>query len=109
MLKTNFFLRDEFARNKIYSIDNELLKRKNTDLHDYQMYRINLINNCLFVVKDINLLSNEVRKYYPSINEGVQGQRGEVNEMDSFLNSIEIDYLDSLYNNHKYHTEEKED
>jgi hypothetical protein len=80
---------------------------KETELERHR--RINIINNCLFVVEDIKLFINEIKNNgFPNINEGIQAERGLVNEMDSFLSSIEINYLDSLYNNYIYHTKEKE-
>lgn len=83
---------------------------KFTERDQYHINHLNLINNCLFVVMDIKLFIDEIRKQNPifNINEGVQAERGEVNEMHSFLNSIEIDYLDSLYNNYIFHTKEKD-
>ncbi len=62
-----------------------------------------MLNSCLFVVEDINQFLDEIKKNgFPTINEGLQSARGEVNEMDRFLSSIEKDYLEYLYENHVY-------
>lgn len=65
--------------------------------------QVNLMNSCLFVVEDINLFINEIKyKGYHNINEGPQSLRGELNDIHSFLSSIENEYLDCLYNQYKY-------
>lgn len=66
--------------------------------------KINVTNSCLFVVEDLNLLIKNLKDKGYVISEGSQKQRGSVNEMDNFLCHIESDYLESLYNNHIYHT-----
>lgn len=79
-------------------------------LNAYIQEKVNLINSCLFVVEDINLFINEIKnKGYPTIKEGPQSLRGEVDEIKSFLSSIEKGYLDSLYNNYMYHVNELEE
>ncbi len=50
---------------------------------------LNIINSCVFVVKDINKLIDNVKKIgYSNINEGPQPWRGQINSMSHFF----IDY-----------------
>lgn len=95
----------EFIENKINDIAKNLVK-DNSDFYEDKrnLQNINVINSCLFVVEDINLLIKSIKdKGYKDINEGTQPNRGNVDELDSFLCQIERDYLESLYNNHMYH------
>lgn len=74
-----------------------------------EYYNLNLLNSCLFVVYDVNLFLDVIKKNgFPDINEGRQGGRGEVNELDSFLSSIEVEFLEYLYQNHVYHYKKDE-
>lgn len=88
----------------------ELIKRMVSDKEYFKKnQKINFLNSCLFVVEDINVLINNIKNNgYPSINEGVQSNRGEVNQADEFLSDIESDYLDSLYNHYMYMFSEDE-
>lgn len=77
-------------------------KPEKLEQYFYDMSKINFINSCLFLVEDINLFLDNIRKNgYPNINEGSQSRRGLVNDADDFLSDIETGYLDSLYNNYE--------
>ena len=64
---------------------------------------LNVINSCLFVVSDLNYLLKEVKSKGYEINEGPQKWRGQVNSMNNFLTSIDIDFRNSLYRHNQYH------
>lgn len=64
---------------------------------------LNLINSCVFVVKDINLLIDNVKmKGYCLIKEGPQSWRGQINSMSHFLTSIDTDYRISIYHHYMH-------
>lgn len=86
------------------------------DLHDYD-YNIrfigndeiknayfNIINSCLFVVKDLDALLHNISLNNYNVNAGPQKWRGQVNSINSFLSILDMDYRKSLLNHNYYHT-----
>jgi hypothetical protein len=61
------------------------------------------INECLFVVSDLNSFIKNIKDKGYIINEGPLKWRGQINSMDNFLCSIDIDYRNSLYEHNQYH------
>lgn len=67
---------------------------------------LNLLNSSVFVVRDINILIENVKKIgYCNINEGPQPWRGQINSISHFLSSIDTDYRINIYNHYKHHLE----
>lgn len=76
---------------------------------------INLLNNCLFVVKDLEKFlidfnkaltsfNKELKKSSDiSLNQGPQAWRGQINSMQNFLNLFDYDFRKSLYHQALYH------
>ncbi len=63
----------------------------------------NIINGCLFVVKDLNLFINNLTVNGLSVNCGPQPQRGQVNSITNFLTCLDQDFRRVLYNHNNYH------
>ena len=64
---------------------------------------INLINNSLFVVKDLNKFVLAIKNYNYNINTGPQQHRGHINSINSSLSMLDSEYRNNLYLHHKYH------
>ena len=64
---------------------------------------INLFDNMVFVVDDKELFINSIREKGYNVNEGPQQWRGHINSMSNFLNYLDTDYRESLYNHYNYH------
>ena len=63
----------------------------------------NPFNRLLFVVHDKEaLLKNIFDKGY-TISQGPKPWRGQINSINSFLNYLDVDYRNSLYNHSKLH------
>jgi hypothetical protein len=57
----------------------------------------------VFVIDDKELFINSIREKGYNINEGPQQWRGQINSINSFLNYLDTDYRESLYNHYNYH------
>lgn len=69
---------------------------------------IHLLNNCLFVVKDIKVFIDKIRDYTnATISEGPSRLRGQVNSMNNFLNCLDKDFRNCLYEHNRYHLKRK--
>ena len=66
---------------------------------------ISFINNCLFVVKDLDKFISFIRDKDYNINQGPQPLRGRVNDINRSLSLLDKNYCDSLYNHNSYHCE----
>lgn len=64
---------------------------------------IKLMNSCVFMVRDLNLLKENLSKMDYDVNEGAQKWRGQVNSMNNFLSFWDCDFRNSLYDHHCYH------
>jgi len=64
---------------------------------------LNVINSCLFVVSDLNIFIKNLKVKGYEINEGPQKWRGQVNSINNFLSSLDIDFRNSLYRHNQYH------
>lgn len=117
----NFFYLDLVKKSTIALNNDELIEvfnnivKKNyqklelksfTDIYPYCKIDddIDLINGTLFLIKDINAFLFDIRKSGYIISQGPQAWRGQINTMNHFLNNLDIDYRDSLYNHLDYHT-----
>ena len=76
-----------------YNISENLVKYKED----------NILNSSLYVVKDLNLLIDSIQKKGYDVNEGPQKWRGQINSISSFLNILDLDYRESLFNHYQYH------
>ena len=63
----------------------------------------NIINGCLFVVKDLNQFIHNLTGKGLSVNCGPQSQRGQVNSITNFLSCLDQDFRRVLYNHNNYH------
>lgn len=92
-----------FAMEIFNSINN--YEKLFNNLKDVEVERpFNIINACLFVVKDLNLFINNLTVKGLSVNCGPQPLRGQVNSITNFLTCIDQDYRRALYNHNNYHT-----
>lgn len=64
---------------------------------------IKLMNSSVFMVRDLNLLKENLSKLNYDVNEGAQKWRGQVNSMNNFLSFWDCDFRNSLYDHHCYH------
>ena len=66
---------------------------------------INIIDNCLFVVKDLNLFLETVRETNKHFVLSVESKniRGQVNSINNFLSLLDMDFRDSLFNHYICH------
>jgi len=85
----NTLCSDKFAKNKLFL---------NNDVN-----LTNSFNNMLFVVKDKQALLESIFDKGYNISQGSQQWRGQINSMNSFLNYLDTDYRNSLYNHSKVH------
>ena len=93
----------EFAKEIFNSIDN--YEKLFYNLKDIEVERsFNIINGCLFVVKDLNLFINSLTAKGLSVNCGPQPLRGQVNYITNFLTCIDQDFIRVLYNHNYYHS-----
>ena len=76
---------------------------KNKDI-DTNAQAINIINSCLFIVRDEKKLINNIKALDYNVNPGPQSHRGKVNSINSSLSILDMDYRKSLYNHNRYHT-----
>ena len=77
-------------------INNKILLNKDVEL-------TNPFNNLLFVVKDKEALLKSISDKGYIISQGSQQWRGQINSINSFLNYLDTDYRNSLYNHSKLH------
>jgi hypothetical protein len=63
----------------------------------------NPFNNILFVVQDKETLIKNISDKGYIVNQGPQQWRGQINSINSFLNYLDIDYRNSLYNHSELH------
>ena len=63
----------------------------------------NPFNKLLFVVKDKETLLKNISDKGYNVNQGPQQWRGQINSINSFLNYLDVDYRESLYNHSKLH------
>jgi group I intron endonuclease len=75
---------------------------RNIDLIE-ERESINIINSCLFIVKNLNFFVDNVKKKGYVVNGGPQSWRDQVNSINSFLNYLDNDFRNSLYNHNHFH------
>lgn len=63
----------------------------------------NLLDNCLFVVRDLNKFINIIKKGGINVNQGSQKWRGQINSLYSFIACLDEDFRDSLYHYNLHH------
>ena len=63
----------------------------------------NPFNKMLFVAKDKEALLKNISDKGYVVNQGPQQWRGQINSINSFLNYLDVDYRESLYNHSKFH------
>ena len=63
----------------------------------------NPFNRMLFVVHDKETLLKNISDKGYIISQGPQQWRGQINSINSFLNYLDVDYRNSLYNHSKLH------
>lgn len=92
----------EFIKEILNSVDNaEMLIGKLSSIENVRS--INIINSCLFVVKDIDKFINNLRDKGLSANCGPQPLRGQVNSISNFLSCLDMDFRKGLYNHNRFH------
>lgn len=74
-------------------------------INDNPLDKVSILNFCLFIVSDLNKFLGDVRKKGYNINGGPQRKRSEINSLDNFLSSLDIDFRESLYNHNNYHVD----
>ncbi len=79
---------------------NDFFKGLNKDIDTEP---INIINGCLFVVKELDPLIKLIKQKNYNVNTGPQSLRGQINSISSSLSVLDMDYRDSLYNHHSHH------
>ena len=85
----NILCSDKFASNKIiFNKDVELT---------------NPFNRLLFVVQDKEALLKNISDKGYTVNQGYKQWRGQINSINSFLNYLDVDYRNSLYNHSMLH------
>ena len=103
-LLDNSFNKDYYEYSKV--IYNNICSNKFTDKKIFLNNDVKLtnpFNRILFIVQDKeSLLKNILDKGY-TISEGPQSLRGQINSINSFLNYLDVDYRNSLYNHSKLH------
>jgi hypothetical protein len=67
---------------------------------------LNALNSCLFIVNDLNTLVKNIKAKGYEMNEGPQKWRGQVNSINNFLYSLDIDFRNSLYRHNQYHVKQ---
>ena len=63
----------------------------------------NPFNKMLFVVQDKEALLINLKDKGYSVSQGPQQWRGQINSTSSFLNHLDVDYRNSLYNHSTLH------
>lgn len=85
---------DTICYNKF--INNKIVINNNVEL-------TNPFNKLLFVVKDKEALIKSIFDKGYTISQGSKQWRGQINSINSFLNYLDTDYRNSLYNHSKLH------
>jgi hypothetical protein len=57
----------------------------------------------LFVVQDKETLLKNISDKGYNVSQGYKQWRGQINSINSFLNYLDVDYRNSLYNHSKLH------
>ena len=84
--------------------ENIYLDNKSEILEEWRNSRYSIIDNCLFLLEDLESFIKHLRELGFNVNEGPQPWRGQVNSINSLLSLVDVDYRDSLYNHNHYHT-----
>ena len=63
----------------------------------------NPFNRLLFVVQDKEALLKNISDKGYTVNQGYKQWRGQINSINSFLNYLDVDYRNSLYNHSRLH------
>ena len=75
-----------------------------SDLNADTITNLNVLNDCLFVVKDLDKFIKILRSSLQlNVNEGPQAWRGQINTMQQFLSLFDCDYRDSLLHQIAYY------
>lgn len=107
----------DLAYNKDYfHFANIIVQHTISDRFSWQGYNVdpdqeslNILNSSVFIVKDINLLLDNVKKIgYSDIDQGPQPWRGQINSMCHFLLAIDTHYRNSLYEHYTHHMEQEQ-
>lgn len=104
-LLDNSFNKDYYEYSKIVynTICPEKFTNKKYILFNKDTKLTNPFNKLLFVVKDKETLLKNISDKGYTISQGPQQWRGQVNSINSFLNYLDVDYRNSLYNHSKLH------
>ena len=78
------------------------------ELYNTEQILPNIINSCVFIVKDkdkfINILPKTLfDKFEGSINQGPQSTRGQISSSFNYLSILDKHFRDSLYYHNKHH------
>jgi hypothetical protein len=103
----------DFACNKLYFdfvnsilINFEFYKLFNKDIKtsiDWNKKDHDILRGCLFIVPEIKSLIESIESKGYLVNQGSQAWRGQIDSGKSLLDSIDIDFRQSLYNHNKFH------
>lgn len=66
-----------------------------------------LLNNCIFIVKDLEEFKKIVQEKHPNVNQGNQKWRGQISTMSNLLVCVDQDFRSSLYQYNQYHLNKK--
>lgn len=93
------FIKEVYKATKVFN----LLENSSNKVIDYTYKDLNLLKGCVFVVREITPIINELENKGYIVNQGIQGWRGQINSASSLLNCIDLDFRNSLYNHNYYH------
>ena len=92
----------EYSKIMYNTICSDKFTNKNIFFND-NVKLTNPFNKLLFVVKDKETLLKNISDKGYNVNQGSQQWRGQINSINSFLNYLDVDYRESLYNHSKLH------
>lgn len=72
-------------------------------LQNNTLIKTNIFNNMVFVTSNRQLLIDSIRAKGYNVSEGPQKWRGHINSINSFLNYLDTDYRNSLYQHYIHH------
>lgn len=96
----------------LLSVSQSVVIEDNKCYTDNLMDDINLLNKCLFIVKDINVFINKVNEDVNKnrdennkiiVSEGPTRFRGQTSSISGFLYSLDKDFRDNLYAHNRFH------
>jgi len=96
----------------LLSVSQSVVIEDNKCYTENLMDDINLLNKCLFIVKDINVFINKVNEDVNKnrdennkiiVSEGPTRFRGQTSSISGFLYSLDKDFRDNLYAHNRFH------